>query len=134
MMPELRNYLLQYPTATLPGATSLLYWQETTFGLKPILRISHLVIWEGADNTLVASKMLYASHYFWTALELRTLFPDPARGPGFWLVTINRSRTDGLTGFTGFFVRRRARSEIQAGTLGVLESTKEQLEKGTRGN
>jgi hypothetical protein len=127
--PDLRRYLLEYPSATLPGATSFLYWQETQFGLKPILRISHVVIWEGQENTVVASKMIYSSHYFWSALELRTLFPDPSRGQGFWLVTINRSRSDGLTGFTGFFVRRRARSEIQAGTLDMLQGTKEQLEK-----
>ena len=128
-IPSLRRYLLEYPAATPPGATALLYWQETQFGLKPFIRISHLVIVEGQEDTVVASKMLYASHYFWTALELRTLVPDPSRGRGFWLVTINRSRTDGLSGFTGFFIRRRARSEIQAGTLAVLEGTKEMLEK-----
>jgi hypothetical protein len=129
-IPDLRRYLLGYPAVTLPGATSFLYWQETQFGLKPIIRISHLVIWEGKDETLVASKMLYASHYFWTALELRALFPDASRGRGFWLVTINRSRSDGLSGFTGFFVRRRVRSDVQTGTLGILNGTKERLEAG----
>jgi predicted DCC family thiol-disulfide oxidoreductase YuxK len=104
------------------------YWQETQFGLKPTIRISHLVIAPGQDETVVASKMLYATHYFWTALEFRTLMPDPSRGQGFWLVTINRSRSDGLSGFTGFFVRRRARSEIKAGTRAVLEGTKQLLE------
>ena len=129
-IPDMRRYLLGYPAVTLPGATSFLYWQETQFGLKPIIRISHLVIWEGKDETLVASKMLYASHYFWTALELRALFPDASRGRGFWLVTINRSRSDGLSGFTGFFVRRRVRSDVQTGTLGILNGTKERLEAG----
>jgi hypothetical protein len=129
-IPDLRRYLLGYPAVTLPGATSFLYWQETQFGLKPIIRISHLVIWEGKEETLVASKMLYASHYFWTALELRALFPDASRGRGFWLVTINRSRADGLSGFTGFFIRRRVRSEVLAGTLSILNGTKERLERG----
>jgi hypothetical protein len=129
-IPALRRYLLEYPAPALPGATSVFYWQETQFGLKPTIRISHLVIAEGRDDTVVASKMLYASHYFWTALELRALLPDPSRGPGFWLVTINRSRSDGLSGFTGFFIRRRARSEIQAGTRTILESTKQLLEGG----
>jgi hypothetical protein len=127
-IPALRRYLLEYPSATLPSASSVFYWQETQFGLKPTIRISHLVIAPGQGDTVVASKMLYASHYFWTALELRTLMPDPSRGQGFWLVTINRSRSDGLSGFTGFFVRRRARGEIQAGTRGVLEGTKQLLE------
>jgi hypothetical protein len=127
-IPTLKQYLLNYPASTLPGATSFLYWQETQFGLKPTLRINHVVITEGQEDTLVASKMLYASHYFWTALELRALIPDPARKQGFWLVTINRSRSDGLSGFTGFFVRRRVRSDVLAGTRSFLEGTKQMLE------
>jgi hypothetical protein len=87
-----------------------------------------VVITEGQEDTLVASKMLYASHYFWTALELRALIPDPARKQGFWLVTINRSRSDGLSGFTGFFIRRRVRSDVLAGTRSFLEGTKQMLE------
>jgi hypothetical protein len=127
-IPDLRRYLLDFPKATLPDVTSFLYWQEAQFGLKPTIRISHVVIQEGPDDTVVASKMLYASHYFWTALELRVLLPDPSRGHGFWFVTLNRSRSDGLTGFTGFFVRSRVRGEVQRGALTALASTKSRLE------
>jgi hypothetical protein len=67
--------------------------------------------------------------YFWTALELRMLLPDLARGPGFWLVTINRSRSDGLSGFRGLFVRRRVRSEAVNGVLAALMATKNRLEQ-----
>jgi hypothetical protein len=91
--------------------------------------VSHLVIQENAEGALVASKMLYASHYFWTALELRVLVPHPSRGPGFWLVTVNRSRSDGLSGFTGTFVRGRVRSEVRDGMLGALQATKSRLEQ-----
>ncbi len=127
-LPEIKRYLLAYPKATLPGATSFLYWQETEFGLKPTIRISHVTIRESAEETVVASKMLYASHYFWTGLEIRVLVPDPARGTGFWFVTVSRSRSDGLGGFTGLFVRRRVRSEVEKGTLAVLRRTKQRLE------
>jgi hypothetical protein len=127
-MPEMRRYLLEYPRVTIPDATSFLYWQETAFGLKPTIRISHLTIRETPDDTVVTSKMLYASHYFWTGLEVRALIPDPARGTGFWFVTVNRSRSDGLSGFTGLFVRRRVRSEVQDGTMTILRSTKQRLE------
>ena len=129
-LPDLRRYLLDYPKATLPEATSFLYWQETEFGLKPTIRISHLTIREGADDTVVASKMLYASHYFWTGLELRVLLPDPSRGSGFWFVIVNRTRSDGLSGFTGRLVRRRVRSEVQEGALAGLRATKRRLEDG----
>jgi hypothetical protein len=128
-MPDLRDYLLDYPKLTLPGSTSFLYWQKAEFGLRPTIRISHLTIRESPDNTVVASKMLYASHYFWTGLELRVLLPDPARGTGFWFVFIDRSLADGLSGFTGIFVRRRVRSGVRDGALAALTATKEKLEQ-----
>ncbi len=129
-MPDMRRYLLEYPSATLPNATSLLYWQETVFGLKPTIRISHLTIREGPADTVVASKMLYASHYFWTGLELPALIPDRSRGAGFWFFTVSRSRSDGLSGFTGIFVRRRVRSQVQEATRTILQTTKRRLEGG----
>jgi len=128
-LPSMRRYLLEYPRVQPPDATSFLYWQETEFGLKRTIRINHLTIHEGTDRTVVASKMLYASHYFWTALELRVLLPDTARGSGFWFITINRSRSDGLSGFTGLFVRRRVRSEVVNGVQAALVATKNRLER-----
>ena len=76
----------------MPGFRSFLDRQETEFGLKPIIRINHIAVREGSEGAVVASKMLYASHYFWTGLELRALLPDSRRGPGFWFITVNRSR------------------------------------------
>jgi hypothetical protein len=128
-MPSIRRYLLEYPRVTIPDATSFLYWQETEFGLKPTIRISHLTIRETPDDTVVTSKMLYASHYFWTGLEVRLLMPDPSRGTGFWFVTLNRSRSDGLSGFTGMFVRRRLRGEVEDRTMAGLRATKQRLER-----
>jgi hypothetical protein len=133
VLPDLTRFLLDYPNATLADSTDFLYWQETQFGLRPTIRISHLVIQQRPKSTVVASKMLYASHYFWTALELRVLLPDPARGPGFWFVTVNRSRSDGLSGFTGLVIRTRVRSEVEDGTRAALTATKTRLEaKGGR--
>jgi hypothetical protein len=121
--PGLRTYLLEFPAVTLPNSTSFLYWQEAQFGLKPTIRINHLVIHENGGAIVVANKQLYASHYFWTALELRVLLPDPPRGPGFWLVTVSRSRSDGLSGFVGRVIRGRVRSEA------ALAATKRTLER-----
>lgn len=127
-MPEVRRYLLEYPKVTMPGFRSFLYWQETEFGLKPIIRINHVAVREGSDGTVVASKMLYASHYFWTGLELRALLPDSGRGPGFWLITVNRSRSDGLTGTTGFLIRTVVRGKVEEGMLEGLRKTKQVME------
>ena len=123
-----RDYLVAYPAAAPPGARDLVYWQETRFGLKPTIRISHIVVHETAEETVVGSKMLYASHYFRAALELRVLVPDPARGEGFWFVTVSRSRVDGLSGFIGRLLRGKVRGEIQEGSLAGLRATKRRLE------
>jgi hypothetical protein len=128
-MPNLRRYLLEYPRVQLAGATSFLYWQEVQFGLKPTIRISHLTVRESSEDAVVASKMLYASHYFWTALELRALIPDPPRGPGFWLFTLSRSRSDGLSGFLGRMVRSRVRNGARDGAMAALTATKARLER-----
>lgn len=128
-LPGIRQYLLDFPKASLPGSESFLYWQEANFGLKPTIRVNHLVIAGAPAGAVVASKMLYASHYFWTALELRVLVRDPKRGQGFWLVTETRSRSDGLSGLTGRMVRRKARDETQKRTAAVLQLTKKAFEE-----
>ena len=128
-MPNTRQYLLGFPNVKMPEFTSFLYWQETEFGLKPVIRINHVTIRETADDAVVASKMIYASHYFWTGIELRALVPDPSRGDGFWFVTVNRSRSDGLSGFTGRLIRGRVRSEVEKGILAAMQSTKQLLER-----
>ena len=138
-MPELtdylgdvRRYLLEFPKFTPAGTTSFLYWQEAVFGLKPTIRFNHLAIFRNTGGAVVASKQLYASHYFWTALELRVLVPHPARGTGFWFVNINRSRSDGLSGFVGRLLRGKVRTEAENGMKAVLNVTKQSLEHQQR--
>jgi len=128
-LPDIKRYLLEFPKATLPNSDSFVYWQEAQFGLKPTIRINHLVVSEAPNATVIASKMLYASHYFWTALELRVLLPAPARGPGFWFISVNRSRSDGLSGFVGRIIRGKVRGEAEKGMAAVLAATKSMLEK-----
>ena len=128
-LPDLKRYLLDFPKASLPKSDSFLYWQEAKFGLKPTIRINHIAITEQPTHVAVVSKMLYASHYFWTALELRVLVPDAARGEGFWFVSINRSRSDGLSGFTGRLIRGKVRGEAEKGMQAVLNLTKQRMER-----
>jgi hypothetical protein len=123
-----RPHFLAPLAPALPGVLDFLYWQDVSFGLKPTIRMSHVVSYDGPSGTVVASKMIYATHYFRSALEVRVLVPDPARGPGFWFVMVNRTRLDGLTGLIGFLVRGHVRGEVQKGALGVLAATKRKLE------
>jgi hypothetical protein len=128
-LPGLKKYLLDYPKVMLPNAESFLYWQSVKFGLKPTIRINHVTIADQQTHVVVVSKMLYASHYFWTAIELRVLVPDLARGEGFWFANVNRSRSDGLGGFVGTLIRGRVRREAEEGMQAALAITKRQMER-----
>ena len=134
-IPEFHRYLDEYPKAELADADSYLYWSRVQFGLRPTVRLNHVVIYpfgEGDDVAVaIGSKMLYASHYFHTALELKFLVKDSAHPEkvGFYLISLNRSRSDGLTGLFGGIVRSAAQSEARKGLAFALESGKQVLEE-----
>ena len=131
-IPGLLEYLEAYPHARPSGAEDLFYWSIVDFGLKPTVRLNHVVILappgkpSGVSHA-IAIKQLYASHYFHTTLELRFLVED-ARIPGFYLLSVTRSRSDGTTGLTGSLLRpiinRRSRNAVR----GYLEYLKRQVE------
>ena len=85
-----------------------------------------MTIVEEPTHAVVVSKMLYASHYFWTAIELRVLAPDPSGG--FWFAAVNRSRSDGLSGFMGSLIRGKVRRESDEGMQAALRGIKAKLE------
>jgi hypothetical protein len=137
MVPELRQYLLDYPNAALPGAESLFYWEKVTFGLKPTIRMNHAVIYRGhsSDRTFgaVAIKQLYASHYFHTALDISVCIDDNATAQhGFYLVTLKGSEQDGLTGVKGSVVRKTVTDKTRSGLESALASIKQTLEQPGR--
>ena len=104
-------------------------WQETEFGLKPTLRISHLTVREGPSDAVVVSKMLYCRRCFLDAPRAAALVSDPgAPVPRLTFSDVNRSRSDGLSGSTATFLRRRVRTEVQEGAMAGLRMTKEKLE------
>ena len=128
-MPELRTYLMDYPRSAPQNSTSFFYWHQVKFGLKPTVRLNHVVIEERPDVVLIATKQLYASHYFWTALQLQALVPEPSGARGFWLLNVSRSRSDGLGGFVGRLIRGKVTGEAQKGLLAGLKAAKDNLER-----
>ena len=133
-LPGLRQYLLKYPSATLPGADSFFYWEKVDFGMKPTIRVNHGVIYHaaegGGDISVVAIKQLYASHYFHTALDVSVCMVDTTRPErrGFYLMTLKSSEQDGLTGMKGSLLRKivvdKTRGSLEAG-LGAIKKTLE---------
>jgi len=136
-VPALIAYLDDYPRGRPAGVEDFFYWAVVDFGLKPTLRVNHVTIYPLAAGLpsgaryAIAIKQLYASHYFHTTLELRFLIDDDRRAGrgGFYLVSITRSRNDGMTGLKGLFLRpiisRRSRDAVR----GYLEHVKRQVER-----
>jgi hypothetical protein len=133
-VPQLSAYLAGFPQVELQGATGFLYWSTNDIGLKPLTVLTQVVIypWEEGNITdaVIAGKQLYADHYFHAALELRFLIRDSSRpdATGFYLITLDRSRSDGLTGLKGGLIggtlRRRSREALQS----YLEHSKARVE------
>ncbi len=130
--PELVRFLLDYPASTLPGSEQIFYWSKVEFGLKPVIRLNHVVLWQPHDadpvKYILASKMLYTTHYFNTGVELKFLAQEPEFPETYYLVIANRSRSDGLTGFTGSLLGGKIRGEARDGLESYLRSVKSNLE------
>jgi len=135
VMPELRRYVLQYPSAELPGADSVIYWEKVNFGMKPTIRINHAVIYSAraSDRALstVAIKQLYASHYFHTALDVTVCVADAARSAsrGFYLLTLKGSEQEGLTGAKGSMLRKIIVDKTRSSLERALASIKHTVEQ-----
>jgi hypothetical protein len=135
-VPELMAYLNDYPRSRPSGAQDFFYWSVVDFGLKPTVRVNHVIVYPLAARPsgvshVIAIKQLYASHYFHTTLELRFLVDDDRHADrrGFYLLSITRSRSDGTSGLTGSLLRpvisRRSRNAVRS----YLEHLKRQVER-----
>jgi len=133
-MPELREYLLDYPKADSSNIQSEFYWEKVNFGLKPTVRIVQAIVYQGKSPQepayAVAVKQLYASHYFETALDLTVCVKDDQRPdhPGFYLITLKGSQQAGLTGLKGGIVRKVAVDKTRSSLEKALASIKQKLE------
>ena len=122
-IPDLTRFLREYPRSSLPGADEFFYWNMGEFGMKPTTRLNQVVIQPFPTGVaslpglryVIATRQIYANHYFSATLELRTLVDDDdGEDDGFFLLYATRSRVTGLSGFfkglLRAIVKRRARS------------------------
>jgi hypothetical protein len=107
------NNVLPAFTQSLKGASNselrtvenAIVWSKIKFGLKPVLTINHILVYKREKETgpqvLVASKQIYANHYFNSSLALTAFVSVPGAKPSSYLFYENRSRADGLEGMFG---------------------------------
>ena len=133
-LPDFHRYLLAYPNAKAENISDMFYWAKVKFGLKPTLRVVHVVIVRAkAPNEpayAIAEKQLYSSHYFETALDLTFCVRGSGDSdqPGFYLIKAMGSEQAGLTGVKGSMVRKvavgRTASSLEK-SLAVIKNTLE---------
>ena len=141
-VPTLLAYLDSYPLGRPVGAEDFFYWTVVDFGLKLTIRVNHVALYPVADRPasgvayVIAIKQLYASHYFHTTLELRFLMDNDraAAQSGTSLISITRSRSDGMTGIKGFLLRPIIRRRSREAVRKYLEHVKRQVERPGSGD
>ena len=134
--PEFAAYLRGFPRAELPGVENVLHWSEVQVGLKPVILLTHTATYtrrhDDAPQILVATKQLYATHYFDSSLSL-TLLTSATDEEGravAYLLYANRSRLDALGGLFGGVRRRVIETQVLDGLRAVLQQTKLRTEAG----
>ena len=130
--PDFFNYLLTYPDGQTSDVENSFYWAKVKFGLKPTLRVVHVLTLRretpAGPVIVVAEKQLYSSHYFETALDLTFCIPEAtdSSSPGFYLIMAMGSEQAGLTGFKGSIVRKvavdRSASSLKKSLMAIKDS------------
>ena len=134
-LPDFYKYILDYPNAKPANVVNSFHWEKLKFGMKPTLRIVHVLIMHGdkpgQPPYVIAEKQLYSSHYFETALDLTFVLrgsDDPTQS-GFYLVRTMACEQAVLTGgFKGSVVRRIAVDRSVSDLQKSLASMKDILE------
>jgi hypothetical protein len=130
--PAFAGYLGGSPARTIPGATSTIFWTiDRRPGLKPILSVSQRSTFRGAGPgapMFIATKQLYASHYFDSWLDVEALVAAPSPEPGTYVVLVRRVRFDHLPSRGLFDVRGRVVRQLRDALREELADTRQSVQ------
>jgi len=136
-LPELQNYLQNFPNDRPAEVEDFIYWSKEKFGLKPVVSMTHITIYKrrrpNGTDVLIASKGIYASHYFEASLGLTEFIQSQSSEPHrSYLIYINRSRADALRGLFAGFKRSLISGGLRDGAKKNMELIKQKLENEYR--
>jgi len=119
-------------SSTLTNIDNSLVWSKIKFGLKPVISINHISIYQTKNvvgpQVLVSSKQIYANHYFDSSLALTAFVNVPGENSaGSYLIYENRSRADGLEGPFGRLKRGIVQDKAISGLSAILDQSKATL-------
>ena len=135
LSPEFYAYIKEFGPVRPAGTDDSLYWSKEDFGIRPVFRISHQVLYPGSgpgSPVLVATNQVYADHYLDAALgvTLAVEILDGGAGQAFYLVAVNRARTRSLSGVLRRMVRGTVQSRSRDAMRKILSAAKSGLEGG----
>lgn len=130
--PAFASYLAESPAHAIAGATSTIYWAiDRRSGLKPILSVSQLSTFRGAGPgapMFIATKQLYASHYFDSRLDVESLVAGAAPEPSTYVALVRRVRFDKLPSRALFDVRGRVVRQLRDALREELADTRQSVQ------
>jgi hypothetical protein len=133
--PGYINDFINDSNAGLELVEDVLVWSKIKFGLKPVIAINHITIYKRnrdvGPQVLIASKQIYANHYFNASLALTAFVRVPDAPNGAYLVYENRSRADGFDGPFGKIKRGVVERKVVEGLHTILERSQASLEGTT---
>ena len=130
--PELARYLRDFPRSGLSDVENTLNWSIVTFGLDPIINITHTANYSRQTNSplvLIANKQIYSSRYIDSSLALTLLVTIPtANGGDTYLIFSDISRSNVLDGAFGGVKHRLVENEATAKVADVLNRARLRFE------
>jgi hypothetical protein len=135
-VPALNGGVASFSGALPAGVESFVYWSTEQVGPRGVTTMTHVLIGDTRDGlTPIASKQIYANHYFTASLGL-TLLADvsqDAAKPRLSVVYVNRSRVDLFGGLLGPFKRTLVRSRARSGAEDMMRKLADRLTRDFRG-
>ncbi|MBW2017538.1 MAG: hypothetical protein JRF57_10180 [Deltaproteobacteria bacterium] len=143
LAPELQTHLKEFPRRGSRDIEDLLYWTFESFdrrSLRPVFSIHHLARFSPPNPSrgmIVASKQIYATHYFEVALGLTFILKDSRKKEtgGLYLIHLNRSRIDILRELPSFLAKRlfeRVQGLLDRKMVALKKSLEEDFKITTR--
>jgi len=131
VLTNFQQYVRGFPEPNLVDVQNTIVWSKVKFGLKPVIAINHITIYknekEAGPQILIASKQIYANHYFDSSLALTAFINIPGASPASYLFYENRSRADALEGVFSKLRRGIVENRAVDSLKGILEQSKVNL-------
>lgn len=135
--PEFAEHLRGNANKDSQIEESFLYWAKVRFGLKPVIIITHVTIYKShfgdMSRLLIASKQIYANHYFDSSFSLTVFINFAADKTSSYMIYTSRTRADALdNALFGRVMRNTVENQTIDGLKKYLQANKQYFEAKTQ--